>query len=204
MPRADPHHQLYYTSSHHETAYSLSSQECQEQINTISFILASAGDHENLLPVKPRIPGADQPHQLHSSFSHHETTYFLSSQECQEQMNTISFIPTPATVRELTNCQAKNARSRSTPSTSLQLQPPSENLLPVKPRMAGADEYHQLYSSSSHHKRTYKLSSQEWQEQINTISFIPAPVTMRELTCCQAKNGRSRSTPSTSFQLQPP
>src|ERR1700710_183923 len=56
------------------------------------------------------MPGADQHHQVHSSSSHHERTYSLSSQECQEQINTISFIPAPATMRELTNCQAKNGR----------------------------------------------------------------------------------------------
>jgi hypothetical protein len=52
--------------------------------------------------------------------------------------------------------------------------------------MAGVDQHHQLHSSFSHHERTYFLLSQEWQEQINTISFIPlAPATMRELTPCQ-------------------
>jgi hypothetical protein len=53
------------------------------------------------------MPGADEYHELHSSTSHHERTYPLSSQECQEQMNTISFIPAPATTREiagLTTC----------------------------------------------------------------------------------------------------
>jgi hypothetical protein len=150
------------------------------------------------------MPGADQDHQLHSSSSNHERTYLLSSQECQEEIKTISFIPAPATMRELTSCQAKNARSRSRPSASFQLQPPGENLLPVKPRMPGADQGHQLHSSSTHHERTYVLSSHECQEQIKTISFILAPVTMRELTSCQAKNDRSRSRPSAPFQLQPP
>src|ERR1700709_2047051 len=111
------------------------------------------------------MPGADEHHELHSSSSHHERTYSLSSQECQEQMNTMSFIPAPATMRELTRCQTKNAR---------------------------ADEHHELHSSSSHHERTYQLSSQECQEQMNTMSFIPAPATMRELTRCQTKNARSR------------
>jgi hypothetical protein len=92
-------------------------------------------------------------------------------------MNTIRFIPASATKRELTNCQAKNARSRSTPSALFQLKPSGENLLSVKPRMPG---------------------------EINTISFIVTPATMRELTSCQGKNARSRSTPSGSFQLQPP
>jgi hypothetical protein len=142
------------------------------------------------------MPAADQHHQLDSSSSHHERTHLLSRQECQEQINTISFIPGAATMRELTLCQAKNASSRSTPSASFQLKPPGENLLSVKPRMPGADQHHQLYSSPSHHERTYSLSSQECQKQINTISFIPVLATMRELTSCQAKNARGRSTPS--------
>jgi hypothetical protein len=62
----------------------------------------------------------------------------------------------------------------------------------VKATMPGADQNHQLHSNSSHHERTYKLSSQESHDQMKTISFIPAPVTRRELTPCQAKNVRSR------------
>jgi hypothetical protein len=227
MSGANQHHQLHSSCSHHERTYILSSQECQEQNYTISFILAPATGmteltncqaknarsrsipsasfqlqqpcQENLPPVKSIMPGADQ---------------------------TISFILAPVTMRELTRCQAKIARRRSTPSVSFQLQPPWQNILSVKPRMPGADQHHQLHfscslnekthslssqecqeeinTSSSHHERTYLLSSQECQEQINTIIFIPAAVTIRELTSCQAKNARSRSTPSTSFQLQPP
>jgi hypothetical protein len=146
---------------------------------------------------------ADQHHQLQSSSTQHERTYMLSSKKCQK-INTISFIPATATMRELTLCQAKNARRRSTPSASFQLQPPEENLLAVKPRMPGVDQHHQLHSSSSLHERTYQLSSQECQEQINTISCTPAPAFMGELTSCQAKNARSRSTPSAAFQLQSP
>jgi hypothetical protein len=179
MPQADQHHQLQFSSSHHKITYQLSSQEYH-------------------------IHQSDQHHELHSSSSHQERTYELSSPECQEQINTMSFIPAPATMRELTNCQAKNARSRSTPRASMQLQSPGENLPTVKPKMPGADQHHELHSSSSHHERTYSLSSQECQEQINTMSFIPAPATMRELTCCQAKNARSRSRSSASFQLQSP
>jgi hypothetical protein len=97
--------------------------------------------------------------------------------------------------------------------------------------MPAADQDHQLQSSSSHYKRAYCLSNQEFQEHIKTISFIPAPATMRELTPCKAKNAKSRiktisfnlapatmtelthcqannaknrSRPSASFQLQPP
>jgi hypothetical protein len=147
------------------------------------------------------MPGVHQHHQFHSSTSHYERTYKLSSQEYQEQINTISFNPAPATIRELTCCHTNNARSRSIPSASFHLQPPWENIPTVKPRMPGAN---QLHSTSSHHERIYKLSSQECQEQITIISLIPAPATIRELTRCQAKNARSRSTPSASFQTQPP
>jgi hypothetical protein len=150
------------------------------------------------------MPGANQHHQHHSSTIHHERTYSLSSQGCPEQIKIISIFPAPATMRELTSWQVKNARSREAPSASSQLQPPWENLLAVKPRMPVAYQHHQLNSSSSHHERTYLLSSQQGKEQINTISFIPAPATRRELTRCQANNSKSRSTPSASFQLQPP
>jgi hypothetical protein len=88
---------------------------------------------ENLLPAKPRaisfIPAAAtmreltfchaknarsrSRHQLHSSSSHHERTYPLPSQECQEHIKTISFILAPATMRELTNCKVNNATSIS-------------------------------------------------------------------------------------------
>jgi hypothetical protein len=88
-------------------------------------------------------------------------------------MKTISFILAPATKKELTNFQARNARSRSIPSASFRLQP---------------------------HERTYILSSQEFQEQMNTISFILAPATgMKELTRYQTKNASSRSTLLASF-----
>src|ERR1700710_1343214 len=153
MPGADQDHQLHSRSSHHERTYKLSSQECQEQIKTISFIPGPAIMRE-LTPCQAKNASrADQDHQLHSRSSHHERTYKLSSQECQEQIKTISFIPGSVTMRELTSCQAKNARSRLRPSASFQVQP--------------------------HDERTYKLSSQECQEQTKTISFIPDPATMR-------------------------
>jgi hypothetical protein len=144
----------------------------------------------------PRLPGSDQHHQLHFSSSHHERTYCLSSQQCQEQINIISIIPAPGTMRELTACQAKNARSRLTPSASFRPQPPSENSLAVKPRISGANQHCQLHSGTSHHERTCKLSRQECQEQINTMSSTLAPAIMRELTAYQAQNAMSRSTPS--------
>src|SRR5882757_9253257 len=89
--------------------------------------------------------------QLHSSSSHHERTYSLSRQEwckgiknvsfipapatmreltfCQRQewckgIKTVSFIPAQATMRELTRCQGKNSAMASRLSASFQLQPP--------------------------------------------------------------------------------
>jgi hypothetical protein len=111
--------------------------------------------YENLPAVKPKNTIADWHCQLHSNTNHHERTYQLSSQECQEQINTINFILGLATIRKLTSCHTKNARSRSTPSTPLQFQAPWENLLAVK---------------------------QECPEEVDPISFIPATATLRELT----------------------
>jgi hypothetical protein len=86
MQGADQHHQLHSSSSYHERTYSLLSQECQKQINTISFIPAAA--------------------------TMRELTPCQAKNAAQEQINTISFIAAPATMGELTFCQAKNARSR--------------------------------------------------------------------------------------------
>jgi len=61
----------------------------------------------------------------------------------------------------------------------------------------------QIHSSSSHHKRTYFLSSQECPKSIKPVRFIPAPAIMRELTFCHTKNAPRASTLSGSFQLQP-
>jgi len=61
----------------------------------------------------------------------------------------------------------------------------------------------QIYSSSSYHKRTYHLSSQECPKSIKTVRFILAPAITRELTFCQAKNTLRASRLSDSFQLQP-
>jgi hypothetical protein len=55
------------------------------------------------------MPVADQYHELDSS--HSERTDMLLSKEFQEQMNIISFILDPATMKELTNCHIKNARN---------------------------------------------------------------------------------------------
>ena len=57
------------------------------------------------------MPQVHQHSQLHSSSSHHQTTYSLSRQECPKCINTVSFIPAPATIRQLTPCPGKNAPS---------------------------------------------------------------------------------------------
>ena len=67
----------------------------------------------------------------------------------------------PATIRQLTDCQGKNAPSASAQSASFQLQPPSDNLPTVKARMPQVHQHSQLHSSSSHHQTTYILSRQE-------------------------------------------
>src|ERR1700710_1916590 len=107
------------------------------------------------------MPQAHEDSQLHSSSSHHDRTHLLSSQGCHKHMKTVSFIPAPATMTELTSCQAQ------------------------------AHEDSRLNSSSSHHDRTYQLSSQGCHKHMKTVNFIPAPVTMTELTLCQAKDATS-------------
>src|SRR6266436_4278557 len=139
--------------------------------------------------------------QLHSSSSHHERTYPLSRQEWCKGIKTVSFIPAPATMRELTHCQGKNGARASRLSASFQLQPPWENLQTVRARMVQGHQDCQLHSSSSHHERTYPLSRQEWCKGIKTVSFIPAPATMRELTNCQGKTVSFISAPATMGEL---
>jgi hypothetical protein len=159
---------------------------------------------QNWLSVKPRMPQAHQDSQLHSSSSHHDWTYKLSSQGCRKHIKTVSLIPAPVTMTELTRCQAKDTTRTLRQSTSLQLQPSWQNLLSVKPRIPQAHQDSQLHSSSSHHDRTYLLLSQGCHKHIKTVSFIAAPATMTELTACQAKDATSTSRRwSAAFQLQP-
>jgi len=159
---------------------------------------------DNLLPVKARMPQVHQHSQLDSRSSHHQTTYKLSRQECHKCMNTVRLIPAPATIRQLTSCQGKDATGAWTQSAWFQLQPSSDNLLPVKARMPQVHEHSQVDSSSSHHQTTYCLSRQECHKCINTVRLIPAPATIRQLTHCQGKNATSAWTQSGWFQLQPP
>src|SRR5258707_5610385 len=95
--------------------------------------------------------------QLHSSSSHHERTYPLSRQEWCKGIKTVSFIPAPATLKELTNCQGKNGARGSRLSASFQLHrhPPSFNLLTVKVRKVQRHQHCQPHSSSLHHDITY-------------------------------------------------
>src|SRR5882757_7054994 len=89
-----------------------------------------------------------QDSQLHSSSIHHERTYTLSRQELCKGIKTVSFIPAPFTMRELTLCQGKNGARASRLSVSIQLQPPGQNLPPVKVRMMQGHQDCQLHSSS--------------------------------------------------------
>ena len=148
------------------------------------------------------MPQENQDCQLYSSSSHHERTYSLSSQEFPKSIKAVNFIPAPATMRELTLCQAKNSPRASRLSASFQLQPPSVNLPSVKPKMTQEHQDCQLPSSSSQHQRTYRLSSQEYPKSIKTVSFIPALASIRKLTGCQAKNTPRVSRLSASSQLQ--
>ena len=191
--------QLHSSSSNHKKAYPLS-RPTRASRPSASFQLQPPW--ENLHPGTPRMSQEHQDYQLYSSSSCHKRTYVLSSQECHQSIKTVSFIPAPATdMGELTSCQAKNATRASGLSASIQLQPPLENLPTVKPRMPPEHQDCQLYPSSSHHKRTYSLSRQECHKSIKTVSFIPAPATMKELTSCQAKNAPRASRLSASFQL---
>jgi hypothetical protein len=134
------------------------------------------------------MPQGHQDSQLHSSSSHHERTYLLSRQGCHKHIKTVSFIPTPATMRELTSCQGndatstvsfipapatmrelthcqgKDATSTSRQSASFQLQPPWENLPSVKARMPQAHHHSQPHFTSSTHTTTDLLSNQECQD----------------------------------------
>jgi hypothetical protein len=151
------------------------------------------------------MPQAHQDSQCHSRSSHHERTYLLSRQGCHQHIKTVNFIPAQATMRELTFCQGKDATSTSRQSAPLQLQPTWDNLLAVKARMPQAHQDSQLHSNTSHHERTYSLSRQGCHKHIKTVSFIPAPATMRELTIYyQGKDATSTSRQSAPFQLQPP
>jgi hypothetical protein len=103
-------------------------------------------------------------------------------------IKTISFIQTPAIIRELTICQGKNATRVLILLASLKIQLSSENLLAVKASMPQKHHHYYLHSIYIHHETTYFLLRQEHIKSIKTVSFIPAPATMRELTSCQGKN----------------
>jgi len=78
---------------------------------------------ENLHSVKPTMPKEHPGCQIHSSSRHHESTYILWNQKCHKSIKAVRIIPAPATMRELTSCQAKNAPRASRLSDSFQLQP---------------------------------------------------------------------------------
>jgi hypothetical protein len=51
---------------------------------------------------------------------------------------------------------------------------------------------------------SYQAQNVEKKINIKTVSFIPAPATMKELTRCQVKDAKNASRQSASFQRQPP
>src|SRR5437588_854783 len=134
------------------------------------------------------MPQGHQDCQLHSNCSQHERNYFLSRQECHKGIKTVSFIPTAASMRGLTCCQGKNATRASRRSASWQMQPASEDLLPVKARMPQGHQDCQLHSNCSKQERTYLLKRQECHKGIRIVSFIPTAARRRGFTSCQAKN----------------
>jgi len=207
MPQENQDCEPHSSSSHHESTYSLSSQESPKRIKIVSFIpapttmirkptaigyqaknatrasrlLASIQlqpSWENLQPVKSRMPQEHQDCQLHSSSSHHERTYILSRQECPKCQLHSSSSHCKRTYRLLSQECPKASRL----SASFQLQPPWHNLQPVKARMPQENQDCEPHYSSSHHERTYTLPRQECHKSIKTVSFIPAPTTMRKLT----------------------
>src|SRR5229473_1930066 len=117
--------------------------------------------------------------QLHSNSSQHQRTYRLSRQEWHNGIKTVSFIPTPASIRGLTYCQGKNGTRASRLSASFQLQPASEDLPTVKARMAQGHQDCQLHSNSSQYQRTYPLSrqSQEYMKSVSNDDIIMEFVT---------------------------
>src|SRR5205807_482634 len=225
MPQGHQDCQLHSNCSQHERTYFLSRQECHNGIKTVSFIPTAASMRgltncqgrnatrasrlsasfqlppacEDLPPVKARIPQGHQDCQLHSNCSQDERTYSLSRQECHKGIKTVSFIPTAASMRGLTNCQGKNATRASRLSASFQLQPALEDLLTVEARMPQGHQDCQLHSNCSQHERTYFLSRQECHKGIKTVSFIPTAASMRGLTSCQGKNATRASRLSASF-----
>ena len=152
-PRMAQEHQncqIHSSFRYHKRTYQLWRQECPQSIMTVRSIPVPTTMREltscqaknaprasrlsdssqlkpswqHLLPVKPRMPQEHKHCQIHSSSSHHDSTYSLWSQECPKSIKTVRFIPAPATMRELTHCQAKNAPRASRLSDSFQLQPP--------------------------------------------------------------------------------
>src|SRR5437588_326024 len=149
MPQGHQDCQLHSNCSQHERTYFLSRQECHKGIKTVSFISTAASMRGltvcqgknatrasrlsasfqlqpalgDLLAVKARMPQGHQDCQLHSNCSQHERPYYLSRQECDNGIKTVSFIPTAARMRGLTRCQGKNATRASSQSASFQLQP---------------------------------------------------------------------------------
>jgi hypothetical protein len=91
--------------------YTLSGQECHEQINTTRRELTSYETNMEQINTISFITAL---------VTLRELTNCKGKIECQEQINIISLIPAPANIIKLTCCQAKNAKRRI-PLASLQL-----------------------------------------------------------------------------------
>jgi hypothetical protein len=227
MPDEHQDCQLHSSFSYHQTTYCfLSRQECHKSITTLSFILPPAIKRE-LTSCQGK--NATWPSRLSAPFQLQLPWDNLLPVKTKS-IKTVSFIPGQATMREFTACQIKNAMKAWQLSTSFHLQPPwenllsvnvrmpqehqncslhsssipSDNLLPVKARMPQEHQDCQLHSISSYHERTYILSRHKCHKSIKSVSFIPSPATMRELTFCPGTNATRALRLSASFHLQLP
>jgi hypothetical protein len=94
--------------------------EVQEhQINEVTYILSNTrncnirrkSQNKGRALNKLSVFNTPRTHQLqlHASSRHYDRTYILSPKEYNKTTKTVRFIPTLATIRELTLCQGKNA-----------------------------------------------------------------------------------------------
>jgi hypothetical protein len=107
------------------------------------------------------MPQAHQDGQLHSSSSHHNRTYPLSSPGCHKHIKTVSFIPAPATMTELTVCQTKDYQAHQDSQLHSSSSHHCEMAYPLPSQEYVANQNHQLHFTFNNYAETYLLSSQE-------------------------------------------
>jgi hypothetical protein len=107
------------------------------------------------------MPQAHQDSQLHSSSSHHDRTYLLSSQGCHKHIKTVSFIPAPATMTELTHCQGMDYQAYQDSQLNSSSSYHCEMAYPLPSQEYVADQKYQLHFTFSNYTETCLLSSQE-------------------------------------------